>query len=42
MNEDTVFVQTALPLLSPVAVVRWFERTGQDDYLAGLQCFPAR
>jgi len=42
MKEDTVFVQSALPLLSPVAMVRWIERTGQDDYLAGLQCSPAR
>jgi CheY-like chemotaxis protein len=42
MKEDTVFLQTALPLLSPVAMVRWVERTGQDDYLAGLQCSPAR
>jgi len=42
MKEDTVFLQTALPLLSPVAMVRWIERTGQDDYLAGLQCSPAQ
>jgi len=42
MKEDTVFVQSALPLLSPVAMVRWIERTGQDEYLAGLQCSPAR
>jgi CheY-like chemotaxis protein len=41
MKEDTVFLQTALPLLSPVALVRWLQRTGQDDYLAGLQCAPA-
>jgi CheY-like chemotaxis protein len=41
MKEDTVFLKTALPLLSPVARVRWVERTGQDDYLVGLQCSPA-
>jgi CheY-like chemotaxis protein len=41
-KEDKVFVQSALPLLSPVAMVRWIERTGQDEYLAGLQCSPAR
>lgn len=42
MKEDTVILQTALPLLSPVALVRWTERAGQDEYLAGLQCAPAR
>jgi len=40
MREDTVLLQTELPLLSPVAMVRWITRKGQDDYLAGLQCGP--
>jgi hypothetical protein len=34
MEEDRVFEQTVLPLLSPVVMVRWIERTGQDDSLA--------
>jgi hypothetical protein len=41
MQEDIVILQTGLPLQSTFALVRWTEKAGQDEYLAGLQCAPA-
>jgi CheY-like chemotaxis protein len=41
-KDDTVILRSELPLLSPVALVRWTAGMGREGYLAGLQCAPAK
>jgi CheY-like chemotaxis protein len=39
-RQASVTINTPLPIISPLAIVRWLEDAGDGAYLAGLQCVP--
>ena len=39
-RQTKITIQTPLPILSPITLVRWLTDAGDGAYIAGLQCVP--